>query len=82
MIPKDRHGHVPGIAIGDVFEGKIELLITGVHKKFMGGIRSLGADDAAYSIILNGGYEDEDEGEEIWYTGEQQVPGGSHVRSN
>lgn len=32
------HGHVPGTAPGDVFHGKGELAITGIHKNISGGI--------------------------------------------
>ena len=32
------HGHIPGTAPGDVFYGKGELAITGIHRSISGGI--------------------------------------------
>ncbi|KDN29444.1 hypothetical protein VFDL14_21905 [Vibrio fortis] len=65
-----RHfGHVPGIEVGDVFENRAALRAAGIHLPTQAGI-SGGENEGADSIVLSGGYEDdEDFGNEIIYTG-------------
>jgi putative restriction endonuclease len=62
-------GHIPGYPEGSRFESRAELSEAGVHRPTMAGIsgsESKGAD----SIVLSGGYEDdEDLGDEVVYTG-------------
>ena len=51
-------GHVPGIKPGDAFPDRRSLAATGVHRPTQAGIsgsQDLGAD----SIVLSGGYEDD-----------------------
>lgn len=38
LRPDRRHGHIPGIAIGDHFHGKGELAIMGIHTNINSGI--------------------------------------------
>jgi putative restriction endonuclease len=61
-------GHIPGYPEGSRFESRTELSEAGVHRPLIAGIsgsKSEGAD----SIVLSGGYEDEEDlGDEIIYT--------------
>ena len=62
-------GHIPGYPEGSRFESRAELSEAGVHRPTMAGI-SGSEREGADSIVLSGGYEDdEDLGEEIVYTG-------------
>ncbi|HWH13480.1 MAG TPA: YDG/SRA domain-containing protein [Miltoncostaeaceae bacterium] len=62
-------GHIPGVAIGTVFENRAALAKAGVHRQLQAGI-SGGAKEGADSIVLSGGYpDDEDYGDLIVYTG-------------
>ncbi|XP_002965975.2 histone-lysine N-methyltransferase family member SUVH9 [Selaginella moellendorffii] len=73
-------GHVPGVEVGDVFHFRVELCIVGLHGHIQGGISWIGGDDnkwgepVANSIVLSGGYEDDDSGERFVYHG----AGGNH----
>ncbi|XP_010264831.1 PREDICTED: histone-lysine N-methyltransferase family member SUVH9-like [Nelumbo nucifera] len=69
-------GSIPGVNVGDVFFYRIELCILGLHGHIQAGIdyvpasQSSNREPIATSIIVSGGYEDdEDAGEEIIYTG-------------
>jgi putative restriction endonuclease len=60
---------VNGIEVGQLFADRREAADAGVHKPLQAGI-SGSAGEGADSIVLNGGYEDdEDNGEVILYTG-------------
>src|SRR5262249_32875697 len=62
-------GDISGVAVGIVFASRAELSHAGVHRPTMGGISGSGK-EGADSIVLSGGYEDdEDFGDEIVYTG-------------
>ncbi|MCG6211347.1 HNH endonuclease [Vibrio furnissii] len=62
-------GHIQDVSVGDIFENRIELAKSGIHPPTQAGI-SGGAKEGADSIVLSGGYEDdEDFGDEIIYTG-------------
>jgi putative restriction endonuclease len=65
-----RHfGEIPGVVVGATFADRAELAAAGVHKPLQAGI-SGGGLEGADSIVLSGGYEDdEDRGDEIVYTG-------------
>jgi hypothetical protein len=68
-VPKRVFGHIPGYPEGSRFESRAELSEAGVHRPTMAGI-SGSESEGADSIVLSGGYEDdEDLGEEIVYTG-------------
>lgn len=63
-------GHIEGIKIGQVFANRRELSESGVHRPPMAGI-SGSQQEGADSIVLSGGYEDdEDHGDVIIYTGQ------------
>jgi len=67
-MPRE-HGHV-GVSVGTTFKGWKDLAASGVHT---GTTRDIWGtnDDAAYSIVMNGGYgEDKDAGTLIKYVGE------------
>ncbi|MCP2043190.1 YDG/SRA domain-containing protein [Pontibacter sp. HSC-36F09] len=62
-------GHIPNIIEGDVFENRIELSHNKVHRPTQAGI-SGSQKEGADSIVLSGGYEDDqDLGDIIIYTG-------------
>ena len=62
-------GEIPGISIGTTFENREELSRAGVHRPLQAGI-SGAQDEGADSIVLSGGYEDDqDFGDVIVYTG-------------
>ncbi|XP_010262468.1 PREDICTED: histone-lysine N-methyltransferase family member SUVH9-like [Nelumbo nucifera] len=70
-------GTIPGVYIGDVFFYRVELCVVGLHGHPQAGIdyvpasQSSNGEPIATSIIVSGGYEDdEDAGEEIIYTGQ------------
>ena len=62
-------GEIPGIPIGSTFASREDLSRAGVHRPTQAGI-SGAQDEGADSIVLSGGYEDdEDFGDLIVYTG-------------
>src|SRR5262245_22039326 len=62
-------GVLPGIPVGSEFQDRAELTRRGVHRHLQAGIAGT-ATDGADSIVLSGGYEDdEDLGDMIIYTG-------------
>ncbi|TXG72443.1 hypothetical protein EZV62_001022 [Acer yangbiense] len=69
-------GPIPGILIGDLFFFRMELCVVGLHGQAQAGIdylpgsQSASGEPIATSIIVSGGYEDdEDGGEVLVYTG-------------
>lgn len=64
-----RFGHVPGYSPGFLFENRAELAESGVHRHPRAGI-SGNRHEGAESIVLSGGYEDDEDGwDTILYTG-------------
>ncbi|KAK4478248.1 hypothetical protein RD792_017533 [Penstemon davidsonii] len=70
-------GEIPGVSIGDVFYFRMELCVVGLHGQVQAGIDYVPASQSATnepiatSIIVSGGYEDdEDAGDVIVYTGQ------------
>ncbi|KAG2727763.1 hypothetical protein I3760_01G173200 [Carya illinoinensis] len=70
-------GSIPGIYIGDLFFFRMELCVVGLHGQAQAGIdyvpasQSSNGEPIATSIIVSGGYEDdEDAGDVIIYTGQ------------
>jgi putative restriction endonuclease len=62
-------GEISGYPVGSTWENRSELSKSGVHAPPMAGISGTGA-EGADSIVVNGGYEDDDDlGYEIIYTG-------------
>lgn len=69
-------GSIPGVEIGDLFFFRMELCVVGLHGQAQAGIdylpgsKSSNGEPIATSIIVSGGYEDdEDAGDMIIYTG-------------
>src|SRR5262245_43755852 len=63
-------GNIPGVPVGTSFPDRAALAAAGVHKPLMAGIAG-GEDEGAESIVLSGGYEDdEDYGDVVVYTGQ------------
>ncbi|KAE9401455.1 hypothetical protein BT96DRAFT_602631 [Gymnopus androsaceus JB14] len=64
------YGKVPGIEVGTILKSRKECSDLGLHGPTQAGIHG-NAVHGAYSVVLSGGYEDdEDNGESFWYTGE------------
>jgi putative restriction endonuclease len=64
-----KFGAIPDIEVGSEFESRRELNAAGVHRPLIAGI-SGSILEGADSIVLNGGYEDdEDYGDVVIYTG-------------
>ena len=62
-------GHVPGVPVGTLFDTRKEAYAARVHRELIAGICGR-PDTGAESIVLAGGYvDDEDEPERIVYTG-------------
>jgi putative restriction endonuclease len=62
-------GAIPGVPVGSAFASRREAANAGVHRPLQAGI-SGGAQSGAESIVVPGGYEDdEDRGETIIYSG-------------
>ncbi|KAG1666349.1 hypothetical protein FOA52_007887 [Chlamydomonas sp. UWO 241] len=68
LTPKDVYGHVPGIAVGDTFNGRGEAAILGLHVRILQGIDAITTTTkGAYAICLSGGHaDDKDEGAAFW----------------
>ncbi|KAF7311196.1 Carboxymuconolactone decarboxylase [Mycena kentingensis (nom. inval.)] len=65
-----KYGKIPGVDVGACFEDRDALLASGVHTAPQAGI-CYSERFGAYSVLLNGGYEDDvDEGNRIVYTGQ------------
>ncbi|XP_072960121.1 histone-lysine N-methyltransferase family member SUVH2-like [Typha angustifolia] len=69
-------GSIPGIGVGDAFFFRMELCVLGLHGQVQAGIdyvsatRSASGEPVATSIIVSGGYEDDDDkGDMLIYTG-------------
>lgn len=63
------YGEIPGYPVGSTFLNRAELAKSGVHRPLQAGI--CGGKDGAESIVVSGGYvDDEDLGDEIVYTGQ------------
>lgn len=69
-------GPIPGVHVGDQFFFRMEMCVIGLHGQVQAGIdyvsaaRSVCREPIATSIIVSGGYEDdEDRGDMIIYTG-------------
>ncbi|MEV7229682.1 YDG/SRA domain-containing protein [Polymorphospora sp. NPDC051019] len=69
MASTRTYGEIPGYPPGTTFRNRSELAKSGVHRPTQGGI--CGGADGAESIVVSGGYiDDEDYGTEIVYTGQ------------
>lgn len=73
-------GHIPGVEVGATFENYAAMNAAGIHRKTQAGISGSG-NEGADSIIVSGGYEDDqDFWDEIIYTGQGgQNTSGQHI---
>jgi len=72
-------GEFPGLQVGAAFKNRSDLRLAQVHRQLQRGI-SWAPDSPAESIVLSGGYEDdEDWGDTILYTGMGGKSGKHHV---
>ncbi|XP_022087295.1 E3 ubiquitin-protein ligase UHRF1-like [Acanthaster planci] len=69
IVPPNHFGEIPGIHVGQSWKFRVQVSEAGVHRPHVAGIHGR-EDEGAYSIVLAGGYEDdEDRGFEFLYTG-------------
>ncbi|RUS78042.1 hypothetical protein EGW08_014217 [Elysia chlorotica] len=69
IVPSTHYGPIPGVEVGTLWKFRVQVSEAGVHRPHVAGIHGR-EDDGAYSIVLSGGYEDDnDDGEEFFYTG-------------
>ena len=62
-------GHIPGNPMGTTYVNREAAAEAGVHRQLRGGI--CGGEDGAESIVVSGGYvDDQDYGDVIVYTGQ------------
>lgn len=68
-MPERTYGEIVGYPVGSTFKNRIELAEARVHRPRQGGI--CGGQDGAESIVVSGGYvDDEDDGDQVIYTGQ------------
>lgn len=68
-MPERTYGEIAGYPVGSTFKNRIELAEAKVHRPRQGGI--CGGQDGAESIVVSGGYvDDEDDGDQVIYTGQ------------
>jgi len=68
-VAKNHFGPIPGVAVGQTWLMRIQVSEDGVHRPPVGGIAGT-AKEGCQSIVLAGGYEDdEDNGDSFTYTG-------------
>lgn len=69
IVDKHHFGPIPGIEVGMSWQYRIQASEVGIHRPPVGGIAGSG-ESGCQSIVLAGGYEDdEDWGEGFYYTG-------------
>ncbi|KAJ1806933.1 hypothetical protein LPJ56_005015 [Coemansia sp. RSA 2599] len=69
IVGKSHVGSIPGVRVGQSWRYRIHVSEAGVHRPPVGGIAG-SSTSPAVSIVLSGGYpEDEDHGEWFYYTG-------------
>jgi len=75
-----RFGNIEGLAVGDTFggaeycewagRGRLEMSAKGIHRPMVAGIWGSASSGGCYSLVMNGGYEDDiDDGSVFTYTG-------------
>ncbi|XP_023418295.1 E3 ubiquitin-protein ligase UHRF1 isoform X2 [Cavia porcellus] len=69
IVPSNHYGPIPGIPVGTMWRFRVQVSESGVHRPHVAGIHGR-SNDGAYSLVLSGGYEDdEDNGNSFTYTG-------------
>ena len=65
------HGKIPGVSVNQLFPDRKSCRLAGLHRFDINGIAGYGGGQPAESIVVAGGYEDDDDyGDLIIYTGE------------
>ncbi|KAF7323927.1 YDG domain-containing protein [Mycena kentingensis (nom. inval.)] len=65
------HDDIPGVPVGTLFADRKDAYDSGVHGEMQAGIFGTARDGGAFSIVINGAYEDDqDKGDTIIFTGE------------
>uniref|UniRef100_A0A8C8MMI1 E3 ubiquitin-protein ligase UHRF n=1 Tax=Oncorhynchus tshawytscha TaxID=74940 RepID=A0A8C8MMI1_ONCTS len=69
IVPSNHYGLVPGVPVGSIWKFRVQVSESGCHRPHVAGIHGR-SNDGAYSLVLAGGYEDDqDDGNEFTYTG-------------
>ncbi|KAG7170928.1 E3 ubiquitin-protein ligase UHRF1-like [Homarus americanus] len=69
LVPQNHFGPVPGVEVGTLWKFRLQVSEAGIHRPHVAGIHGR-EHEGAYSIVLSGGYEDdEDNGDSFTYTG-------------
>ncbi|XP_064113052.1 E3 ubiquitin-protein ligase UHRF1-like [Macrobrachium nipponense] len=69
LVPQNHYGPVPGVEVGTLWKYRLQVSEAGIHRPHVAGIHGRES-EGAYSIVLSGGYEDdEDNGDSFTYTG-------------
>ncbi|KAK4320574.1 hypothetical protein Pmani_008578 [Petrolisthes manimaculis] len=69
IVPQNHFGPVPGVEVGTQWKFRLQASEAGIHRPHVAGIHGR-ENEGAYSIVLSGGYEDdEDNGDSFSYTG-------------
>nr|XP_044990983.1 E3 ubiquitin-protein ligase UHRF1 isoform X2 [Jaculus jaculus] len=68
IVPSNHYGPIPGIPVGTMWRFRVQVSESGVHRPHVAGIHGR-SNDGAYSLVLAGGYEDDDHGNYFTYTG-------------
>uniref|UniRef100_A0A673WHP1 E3 ubiquitin-protein ligase UHRF n=1 Tax=Salmo trutta TaxID=8032 RepID=A0A673WHP1_SALTR len=69
IVPSNHYGPVPGVPVGSIWKFRVQVSESGCHRPHVAGIHGR-SNDGAYSLVLAGGYEDDqDDGNEFTYTG-------------
>jgi len=64
------YGHIPGIQVGKTWRSREDCSRDAVHGPLRAGIHGT-AEDGAYSIVMSGGYEDDDDNGDVFiYSGQ------------
>ncbi|KAI9139384.1 hypothetical protein BKA69DRAFT_1085969 [Paraphysoderma sedebokerense] len=67
VVPSNHIGKIPGIRAGQIFRNRNAVSAWAVHGPLVAGMS--GGADGCYSVVISGGYEGDDQGEEFIYTG-------------
>lgn len=69
LVPANHFGALPNVPVGSLWKFRLQVSESGCHRPPVAGIHGRES-DGAYSIVLSGGYEDDqDDGEQFLYTG-------------
>jgi E3 ubiquitin-protein ligase UHRF1 len=69
IVPSTHIGKIPGVPVGSWWEYRVKVAEAGIHRPPVSGISGT-TKNGSVSIVLAGGYEDDDDfGEEFYYTG-------------